>query len=52
MIEMCIEWEKSIRINKVTTLLVEEVQNTLCGFLVTFSHEALPGIAKVHGAQT
>lgn len=41
----------NIRIDEITTLLVEVVKNAFCGFLITFSHEAFPSIAKVHGAQ-
>lgn len=31
-----------LRVNKVTALLVEVVQDLFSGFLVTFSHESLP----------
>jgi len=44
-------WYKALRINEVSTLLVEEIKNLKHGLLITLPHHALPRIAKIHRSQ-
>jgi hypothetical protein len=41
----------NLRINEVTTLRMEEVQNLKDSLLVALAHHALPRITEVHGSQ-
>jgi hypothetical protein len=41
-----------IRINEISTLLMEEVQNFKDGLLIALAHHLLPRLTKVHGSQT
>lgn len=41
-----------LRVDEVATLLVEVVHHFEGILLAAFAHDTLPGVAKVHGAET
>lgn len=43
--------EGSLRVNEVTTLLVEKVQDLKSSLLVAFPHSLLPSITEVHSSE-